>query len=197
MFGPFGPRLLRPQSVAGKKASKIGLGPAIVISLGFFIALSGLYLIAHKETAVDKDEEKNAELRKKITYQFEKNSKEFAGLLPAPATVPAGFPAALTGKTAVITKWGELHELHWQLPYQWQAELPDQVNNLIIVSYPTDLPGIAGSLLFYNRDKKVWLGRVDVKRTPEMEGNSKYRLIDGALGDVLWAWTEKQTGAAK
>ena len=186
---------VRPQSVSGKKTGKMRLSHAIFISFGLFAAFSALYLMGVRETTPDKDAEARAVMRKKFEYQFELAAARFAGILPAPATVPAGFPPTLSGKTAVVGRAGQLLPVHWQLPADLCAELPDEVKNLILVSMDKETPGVAAKIYVYNLEKKSWLGKVEIKRTPDMEGRLEYTLINGAVGDALWAWTEKLSAA--
>lgn len=194
MFIPgFRPRVT---SIAGKKTGSIQLKHALIFTLVVFAALSGLYLMAVHDTAPDKDAEKNAALRKQIEYQFQKNATKFANLLPPKADVPSVAPAALKGKVAVVGQIGYLHPLHWELPVDLCAERPDDVHNLIIVSYEKETPGLAARLYFYDFDRKAWLGKVDIKHTPDMDGKTGYAILNGALSDTLWSWSEKQGGGS-
>ncbi len=181
---------VRPTSIAGKKAGKIGLIPAILIALGFFGSLSALYLVGVRATAVDPEAEARATLHKQITYQFELASSRFSKLLPVD-DAPSGFPTTLKGKTAVVMPMGMLHDLHWDLPMDLCAEQPDQVKNVIVVSTKKE-PGIAASLYLFNLETRKCLGKLTVKSTPDMsDPQSGYRFVNGAVSDAFWAWRDK------
>jgi hypothetical protein len=182
---------LRPTSVAGKKGGSIQYSHAVVYSIAIFSAFAGLYFIAVHDTAPDKNGEARAKVRHQVEYQFEKNATKFTGFLPPKTDVPTGLPTVFTGKVAVVDQIGYLNKLHWDLPDEWAAGNADEVNNLIIVSYNKETPGIAARIYFFDFNKKTFLGKVEIKSTPDMAGSSGHTFVNGALSDALVAWMGK------
>ena len=186
------PRVV-PTSIAGKGASKIKLGHAIAASLFIFALLVGLWYTAMSGMAPDKDAEARALYRRQVEAQFDKTSTDYYRIFSlGTRSAPIGWPAAMPGKIAVLTATGSLHPLHWELPIESQAGLPDQIKSVIFIHYKPEVPGVAARLWFYDAQKKAWLGMLDIKRTAEMSGSVEHTLINGAISDLMWSHFEKK-----